>query len=138
MAMFKYQVRCECAWDFEIFAKHAKIGILDFKFVEPPEDADDATKFVMRASPEFKFKSTKSLKELLEIAYSLDSGGGGKETLHVLYETLQLEENYTGDRIGYREELSDFVGPHWDEWREEHIQNLARLRQLARRAAVPE
>ena len=89
--MMNYECRCECAYDFEKFAETAGITMLYAKVVEAPEDADEIEKMICLASPRIKFKSDKSLDELLIIAFQQDDA-------HVLFQTLELEENYTGDR----------------------------------------
>jgi hypothetical protein len=90
-----YECRCECAYDFEKFAETAGISMLYAKVVEAPKDADEVVKMIWMLSPRIKFRSNKSLDELLIIAFNQDDA-------HYLFETLELEKNYTGDRkLGY-------------------------------------
>ena len=95
--MVRYECRVECPYDFELFAKAAGINILmDATVVPPPPDADELHIMICRASPDIKFNSSKTLNELLKIANDLPD-------LHVLFQTLELEENYTGERKWQRE-----------------------------------
>ena len=95
--MFRYECRVECPYDFELFAKTAGINMLmDATVVPPPPDADEMMIMICRASPVIKFCSSKTLNELLKIANDLPD-------LHVLFQTLELEENYTGERKWDRE-----------------------------------
>ncbi len=100
MNMSNYECRCECAYDFEKYAESAGISMLyHAKVVEAPDDADEVTKMIYMAAPRIKFKSKKSLDELLIIAFNQDDA-------HVLFQTLELEENYTGERKWDRESPS--------------------------------
>lgn len=95
--MIRYECRVESPYDFEQFAHYADINLLmDATVVPPPPDATDTEKFIVMASPEIKFVSSKTLNELLIIANDLSD-------CHVLFQTLELEENYTGDRKYERE-----------------------------------
>ena len=96
-SMVNYECRCECAYDFEKFAETAGISMLyDAEVVRAPDDADAVEKMICLAAPRIKFKSKKTLDELLIIAFQQDDA-------HVLFQTLELEENYTGDRKWDRE-----------------------------------
>jgi len=78
--MKKYKFRAECAYDVEVIEKSIPLENKEMVHAEPYPDC-----YVTFESPE-------ELPTLLEKIQSLDGD------LHVIYETLQLEENYTGER----------------------------------------
>lgn len=80
-SMKKYKFRAECAYDVEVIEKTIPLENKEIVYAEPYPDC-----YVTFESPE-------ELPTLLEKIQSLDGD------LHVIYETLQLEENYTRERI---------------------------------------
>ena len=78
--MKKYKFRAECAYDVEVIEKSIPLENKEMGCSEPYPDC-----YVTFESPE-------ELPTLLEKIQSLDGD------LHVVYETIQLEENYIGER----------------------------------------
>jgi len=84
----RYECRCEILIDFQRFAADA--DITEYSIVKSITD-DPMLKMIERDAPRIKFKSPFGLDKLLAIANNVVDG-------HVLFDTLELEENYTGDR----------------------------------------
>lgn len=79
--MKKYKLRAECLYDVNLFRR--TIQVRNQKIEEVEETYPDCV---------FTFESPEELPTLLKKIQSLDGD------VHVMYETLELEENYTGER----------------------------------------
>lgn len=81
MELKKYKLRAECLDDLiKLDEKQKNLQFVDIDFKEGFPDC------------ELTFKSELRIDELKHILMTIEDG-------HVMVETLQLEENYTGERI---------------------------------------
>lgn len=78
--MKKYKLRAECLYDVNLFRRTIQVRNQKIEEVKNYPDCI------------FSFESPEDLPTLLEKISGIDGD------VHVMYETLELEENYTGER----------------------------------------
>jgi hypothetical protein len=83
--MTKYKLRAECKFDLDLFIKIANLN--DYQIIEI-EDYPDC---------ELEFSSDQSIKELRDLMLGIPDS-------HVMRETIQELDRYTGIRLGVIQE----------------------------------
>jgi hypothetical protein len=83
----KYKLRAECSYDIVLFLQKAHGPMLGFKMEGDTE--------LYMPDVEFEFETILTIERILDILKDIDDS-------HVMYETVQLLEQYTGDRDNRR------------------------------------